>query len=141
MPRWPYTHILRRSCADFSASLRTEPQLVRLIVPCVVFCARPHLIITPSDSRSCIRATGMLCEIATLKRTENCHQRRATESSPSTSSRLGITSRCVIRKEYGSSNDRNTCPPRATHGGRFVIYRIHFKTDDLPDCPHWRKPD
>src|SRR5215469_6810007 len=84
------------------------------MVPRSVFSARPHLIITPSVSRSCIRATGMLCEMATLKRTENCHQGLATESSPSTSSRLGITSRCDMRKAYAWPNDKDICPLRAT---------------------------
>src|SRR5262249_26518325 len=93
---------------DFRVSRPIDPQLVRLMVPPGVLCARPHLIITPSDSRSCIRATGMLCEIATLKLAENCHQGRATESSASTSSRLEITSRCAIRKAYGSTNDKKS---------------------------------
>src|SRR6516162_6647446 len=128
MPRWPCVHILCRSCTDFRASQRTEPQLVKLMLPHAVFCARPHLITTPSDSRSCIRATGTLSEMATLKRTENCHQERATESSPSTSSRLGITSRCAIRKAYGCQR------------GRFVIHRTHLNWT-LPDCRHLRKPD
>src|SRR6516162_8954919 len=119
MPRWPCVHILCRSCTDFRASQRTEPQLVKLMLPHAVFCARPHLITTPSDSRSCIRATGTLCEIATLKRTENCHQERATESSASTSSRLGITSRCAIPKAYGCQL------------GRLVIQRTHLRGTSL----------
>src|SRR6516165_1723776 len=119
MPRWPYVHILCRSGTDFRASRRTEPQLVKLMLPHAVFCARPHLITTPSDSPSCIRATGTLCEMATLKRTENCHQERATESSPSTSSRLGITSRCAIPKAYGCQL------------GRLVIHRTHLKDTSL----------
>src|SRR5215469_9821422 len=127
MPRWPYVHILYRSCTDFRASRRTEPQLVKLMLPHAVFCARPHLIITPSDSRSCIRATGMLCEMATLKRTENCHQERATDSSPSTSSRLGITSRCAIPKAYGCQL------------GRLVIHRTHLNWT-RPHCAHLRRP-
>src|SRR5215813_5555485 len=115
MPRWPYVHILRTSCTDFRASRPIDPQLLKLMVPPAVLCARPHLIITPSDSRSCIRATGTLCEMATLKRAENCHQGRATEISASTSSRLEITRRCAIRKAYGSTNDKEICPSCATH--------------------------
>src|SRR5215469_12615145 len=121
MPRWPCAHMRRTSCKDWRASLRTEPQLVKLMVPRSVFGARPHLIITPSDSRSYMRATGMLCVMATLNRVENCHQGRVTENSPSTSSRLAITSRRAIRKAYGPLNDKDTCPPQAT-GARRLYY-------------------
>src|SRR5215469_1135062 len=146
MPRWPYVHILRRSCTDFRASLRTEPQLVKLTVPREVLCARPHRIITPSDSRSCIRATGMLCEMATLKRAENCHQGCTTESFSSTSSRFGITSRCGIGKAYGSSKDKKICPHYATpapdHDGvpacSVVESRVplHFQHRHVCKMPH-----
>src|ERR1044071_9243976 len=54
---------------------------------------RPHRIMTPSDSLSCMRAAGTLCVAATLKRVEKVHQGLLTLSSCSTSSRSGMTIR------------------------------------------------
>src|SRR6185369_1213493 len=61
---------------------------------------RPHRIITPSDSLSCMRAAGTLCVAATLKRVENVHQGLLTLSSCSTSSLSGMTIRSHMHRAY-----------------------------------------
>ena len=60
-----------------------------------------------------MRTTGTLWETATLKRSENCHHGRVTENSRSTSARLGITNRSLIRGERTT----DAGPMRMSAGG------------------------
>src|SRR6266446_2525208 len=99
MPRCPLNQAVRKSSELCRASPRTRAHPGRATSPFADGGTRPHRIITPSDSRSCIRTTGTLCDTATLKRTENCHQGCATESSLSASARSGITNRSLIECE------------------------------------------
>src|SRR5882762_7747223 len=99
MPRCPLNQAVRKSSELCRASPRTRAHRRRATSPFADGGTRPHSIITPSDSRSCIRTTGTLWDTATLKRTENCHQGCATESSLSASARSGITNRSLMECE------------------------------------------
>src|SRR6267154_420097 len=99
MPRCPLNQAARTSSELRRASPCTQAHPPRPMSPFADGGKRPHRIITPSDSRSCIRTTGTLWDTATLKRTENCHQGWATESSLSASARSGITNRSLIECE------------------------------------------
>src|SRR5580658_3344885 len=103
MQRWPYNHTVRYSSDDSISVLPTLgaplPTSRFFLVEAGV---RPHRIITPSDSLSCIRAAGTLWDAATLKRVEKDHQGLLTLSSRSTSSRAGITIRSHIPPAYDS---------------------------------------
>src|SRR5258708_28118804 len=125
MPRCPLTEARWASSELRGAPPRPRAPPPRATSPFADGGTRPHRIITPSDSRSCIRTTATLWDTATLKRTENCHQGWATESSLSASARSGITNRSLIEGER--TTDRPiaevSAPRDTTVGARIQLAR------------------
>src|SRR5450756_2083863 len=93
MHLWPYSQTVRYFSDPSIAVLPTLGAPRPTSVLLVAAGTRPHRIITPSDSLSCIRAAGTLWVAATLNRVENVHQALLTASSCSTSTWSGMTIR------------------------------------------------